>query len=279
MRESFVFHAEYIDDLPDEFRPTFAMYAINYGIYGNEPELSGLEIAIWAKIKRRIDFDRENWENVRDSRSNAGKSHKGNQYTKKNKMEQIGTNGTEFQSVGQTGTQPDKMEQVGTNGTVNVNVTDNVSVSVTDDVSVTESSYAAFAPPEPETPPSLPKKPPLTDREPVNDLERVEKAYLDHYASLYDKGILKIPKPCVNWGQCRKLERERITEYGLEKILTALEKAMQDDFCVQKGYSLSTILSAGMLNSLLNGNGWKHDQRAIDSVDRVTDEDYANILF
>lgn len=93
-RESFVFHREYIDDLPEEYKPVFAMYAINYGIYGMEPELTGLETALWTKIKRRIDYDIREWESVRVSRSNAGKSHKGNQYTKKNKVEQVGTNGT-----------------------------------------------------------------------------------------------------------------------------------------------------------------------------------------
>ena len=30
MRESFIFHAEYIADLPDEYKARFAMYAINY---------------------------------------------------------------------------------------------------------------------------------------------------------------------------------------------------------------------------------------------------------
>ena len=127
-RESFVFHREYIDDLPEEYKPVFAMYAINYGIYGMEPELTGLETALWTKIKRRIDYDIREWESVRDSRSNAGKSHKGNQYTKKNKVEQVGTNGTEFQKMEQAGTSRDKVEQVGTNGTVSVNESVNVSV-------------------------------------------------------------------------------------------------------------------------------------------------------
>ena len=64
MRESFIFHAEYIDDLPEEFKSVFAMYAINYGIYGEEPTLTGLEVALWAKIKRRIDYDIECWEST-----------------------------------------------------------------------------------------------------------------------------------------------------------------------------------------------------------------------
>ncbi len=56
-RESFVIHAEYIDDLPDEYKGAFLMYIYDYGINGNAPELTGLENAIWLKIKRRIDAD------------------------------------------------------------------------------------------------------------------------------------------------------------------------------------------------------------------------------
>ena len=73
MRESFIFHAEYIDDLPEEFKSVFAMYAINYGIYEREPSLSGLDSALWAKIKRRIDHDKNEWESIKNKRSEAGK--------------------------------------------------------------------------------------------------------------------------------------------------------------------------------------------------------------
>ena len=57
MRESFVMHAEYIDDLPDEYKPTFLMYTYNYGIKGEVPDLQGLERVVWIKIQRRIDAD------------------------------------------------------------------------------------------------------------------------------------------------------------------------------------------------------------------------------
>lgn len=78
MRESFVFHAEYIDDLPEECRSVFTMYTVNYGIYGKEPEVSGLEEALWKKIKRRIDSDIEGWERTRAARSKAGSARKNN---------------------------------------------------------------------------------------------------------------------------------------------------------------------------------------------------------
>ena len=35
MRESFVFHAEYIEDLPEEYKTRFIEYTVNYGLSGN----------------------------------------------------------------------------------------------------------------------------------------------------------------------------------------------------------------------------------------------------
>lgn len=56
-KESFVFHKDFIEDLPDEYKPVFAMYAINYGIYSIEPELTDFALTLWKKIKRTIDSE------------------------------------------------------------------------------------------------------------------------------------------------------------------------------------------------------------------------------
>lgn len=113
MRESFVIHTEYIEDLPEENKAEFLMYIYNYGAKGIEPELEGFANTVWLKIKRRIDADTEQYKNTISARSAAGKKHKGNQYTKE--LEQNGTNGTQSQRV----------EQNGTNGTVSVFESDN----------------------------------------------------------------------------------------------------------------------------------------------------------
>ena len=57
MRESFVIHSEYIEDLPEELKGVFLRYVYEYGISGIEPALAGLEKTVWVKIKRRIDDD------------------------------------------------------------------------------------------------------------------------------------------------------------------------------------------------------------------------------
>ena len=82
MRESFVFHNEYIADLPDEYKATFAMYTINYALNNETPKIEEgtLEYSLWLKIARRINQEQEKYESIRVKRANAGKKHKGNQY-------------------------------------------------------------------------------------------------------------------------------------------------------------------------------------------------------
>ena len=83
MRESFVFHSEYIADLPEEYKAVFAMYTINYALSGEKPpiEEGSLEWALWVKIARRIDQEAEKYEAIKAKRAAAGKKHKGNQHT------------------------------------------------------------------------------------------------------------------------------------------------------------------------------------------------------
>ena len=72
-RESFIFHAEYIEDLPEENKAEFLMYIYDYAIKGIEPELSSFAKSVWVKIKRRIDGEAEAWEETKKQRSESGR--------------------------------------------------------------------------------------------------------------------------------------------------------------------------------------------------------------
>ena len=77
-RETFVMHAEYIEDLPEEAKAQFLMYVYNYGIHGIVPELTGFEKTAWVKIQRRIDADIGTYEkkcaNLKQNRNKAPKT-------------------------------------------------------------------------------------------------------------------------------------------------------------------------------------------------------------
>ena len=102
-----------------------------------------------------------------------------------------------------------------------------------------------------------PVRTPLIDREPKNDLEKVEKEYLLNYKSLYEAGMLNSEKPILNWTASRKLTNDAIKKYGLDVILQAVQRSKDNQFCVEKGYALTTILSAGVLAGLINSTGKK----------------------
>lgn len=62
-RESFIFHMEYIEGVPEELEAQYAMYAINYARYGKEPKLTDWrDIRMWNKTKQRIDEEAEKYE-------------------------------------------------------------------------------------------------------------------------------------------------------------------------------------------------------------------------
>lgn len=73
MRESFVFHAEYIEDLPDEYKARFIEYTVNYGLTGKSPEIEDgtLESTVWKKIARRIDAEADKYRVISERRKEA----------------------------------------------------------------------------------------------------------------------------------------------------------------------------------------------------------------
>lgn len=79
MRESFVFHAEYIIDLPEKYRAAFIAHTVGYGLYGKNPpiEEGTLEYALWAKIARRIDAESEKYASTCERRRAAAKKRYG----------------------------------------------------------------------------------------------------------------------------------------------------------------------------------------------------------
>lgn len=81
-RESFVVHAEYLEDLSEKYRAEFSAYICNFGIFSIEPDFSGfapeiaeLKSTIWLKIKRRIEADSLAYDrkikNLKQSKSSA----------------------------------------------------------------------------------------------------------------------------------------------------------------------------------------------------------------
>lgn len=129
---------------------------------------------------------------------------------------------------------------------------------------------------KPEKKPAAEKKKPLAEREPVNDIERVEKEYLRNYSQLHGLGIIRMEKPIINWTVSRKMTKDAIRKYGVGVVLEAVRKSMNSRFCINKGYVLTTILSAGVLAGLVNVE--KPPGRTA-LADAVSDDSLKNITF
>ena len=146
MRESFVLHAEYIEDLPEELKGAFLRYIYEYGINEIEPELSGLELTVWLKIKRRIDDDVQAYERkVSNLKQNKNRTATGAKTatTTENRTETVRTpNGHRTENT---------TEEEKPNGhrTDSVSVNDSVNVSVNDIECVSVAETPAEPAPEP----------------------------------------------------------------------------------------------------------------------------------
>ena len=115
---------------------------------------------------------------------------------------------------------------------------------------------------QPKQKPVKPKKLPLRERNPENDMERVEKVYLQNWDALYSRQQVQTPNPVVNWTQTRKLLKDHFEKRKLspEQIIKAINNGLKDDWIMSKGYSLAMMLSTSTLNKLINA---AHPEQAI----------------
>lgn len=92
-----------------------------------------------------------------------------------------------------------------------------------------------------------------------------------NYRKLYELRKVTTENPVVNWQKAVVLIKGVLETIGVDNVIKGLDAGMRDDWVVSTGYSLTTVLSAGVLNRLLNsasngvgvGNG----------VDSVNSED------
>jgi hypothetical protein len=108
-------------------------------------------------------------------------------------------------------------------------------------------------------------------------MERVEKAYWTNWDSLYAQGKVKTVNPVVNLNQTRKLLKTYFESLAPELIIQAINNGMKDDWVVNSGYSLGIILSASVLNRLINAGRQGQAKHRI-GLDNVPKEKAASYL-
>ena len=225
-------YLEYIEsaNLSNDDAWTFMKSIIEYDRTGVIPEyenpiLSGL----FAVVKIDLDKNKENYEAVSEVRSNAGKEGAKKRWKGKNSKN---GNCQEIQK------NMAKMHDLDLDSDIDLDSDSN--------------SFGSAERGENKTPSQKPKKPPLREREPANDYERVEKTYWTNWDALYSQGMVKTADPVANWSQTRKLLKKHFEKLKPEQIIQAINNGLKSDWIMKGGYSLSTMLSAGVLNGLIN---------------------------
>lgn len=76
MRESFIFHLSFIENLPAERKTEFIQYVVNYGFFEEEPILDDMALAFWKTIKQRIDTDKQQYTERVEKQNEARKKYR-----------------------------------------------------------------------------------------------------------------------------------------------------------------------------------------------------------
>jgi hypothetical protein len=232
-----------IKALPQEMQLKFFWAVTEFGLDGIDPNFDGIELALWIPMRDFILSSKrkdEAWHNKQQENGKKGgrprKKPAHNVETQNNPK-----NPELFEETQKTQRFLDKNPKTHND---NDNDNDNEDVNV----------YSGSDEPLGQKPSSKQKqkKPPLREREPVNDLECVEKAYLQNWDALFTQGKVKTADPVVNWNQTRKLLKNHFERIKPDLIIQAINNGITDDWVLEKGYSLGTMLSASVLNRLIN---------------------------
>ena len=260
-KDSFIFYrsfAEAIDDLPDNEQLEVYRAIKEYALNENEIDLTGTAKSFFKLIKPQIAANNRKYKNgTMGGRPKKQKPTDNQSVTKQKPSDNLDETKPEPNQEPEKNQKATKRKpNVNENGNVNSNDHENFN----DHENENDLSGSA-EPPEPansilSTPdkakPDKPKKLPLREREPVNDMERVEKAYWTNWDLLFSQKRVKTPDPVVNWGQTRKLLKTHFEKLKPEQIIQAVNNGMKDDWIMKGGYSLGMILSASVLNRLIN---------------------------
>ena len=241
-------YLEYIEsaNLSNDDAWTFMKSIIEYDSTGVIPKYEN-PILSWLFVVVKIDLDknRENYEAVSEARSDAGKEGAKKRWKGKNSK-----NGKCHEAIA-------KMANANEDGNcheIQKNMAKMHDLDLDSDLDYVNINYSPSVDDSQTVPqkPDKPKKPPLREREPENGMEQVEKAYLANWDLLFSQKIVRTPDPVANWGQTRKLLKTHFEKLKPKQIIQAVNNGMKDDWVMKGGYSLGMILSASVLNRLIN---------------------------
>ena len=84
------------------------------------------------------------------------------------------------------------------------------------------------------------------------DYKKVIEQYFNNYKKLYEQKRVNTEKPYFTQ-RSGKAIKDILTRLSLNNVITILNNAMSDNWIVENGYAITTILAESQINKLLNG--------------------------
>lgn len=106
-----------------------------------------------------------------------------------------------------------------------------------------------------------------------NGYQEVTKVYFDNFKKLYDSGRVKTEKPFFS-ARSGKAIKDVLSKLPKENVVTVLNNAMNDNWIVEQGYTLTTILSESQINKLLNARPQQKPQFKNFDKQSLADKDF-----
>ena len=128
-KNSFVFYETFesvIEELPEEMQLKFYKYITQYGLHGIEPEVTGIEKAIWTQIQFSIDQAQNRRKRAIENGNKGGRPNK----TETQKNQTITENNPDITENNRSITQAKPNNNLNVNVNANANVNDNVNANV-----------------------------------------------------------------------------------------------------------------------------------------------------
>ena len=88
---------------------------------------------------------------------------------------------------------------------------------------------------------------------PKTDFQIIVETYFQNFKNLYEQNKVGEEEPIVDMKIAGNMIKQLLPKFGKGKLLTALDRALLDNWIVEQGYSITTIFSKNQLNKLLVG--------------------------
>lgn len=148
-KNSFVFYETFesvIEELPEEMQLKFYKYITQYGLHGIEPEVTGIEKAIWTQIQFAIDQAQNRRKRAIENGNKGGRPNKTETKNNPNETQKNQTITENNRSITQAKPNNNLNVNVNVNANANDNVNDNVKSKGTS-CEVPSSKSSRFIPP------------------------------------------------------------------------------------------------------------------------------------